>query len=301
MKNLSEACFICGGKDFADSSRDYSRCGTCGLETIKRDTAAEAIVSDMLILENIRKRNLLDSFQKRVLEECAVTKDLLLDIGSGSGRFLYHNGPKFQDAVGIEISHECAYFAREKLGLKIEEDITNLNSVVSAATFWHSLEHMTRVDIERSLNRLNMKSSFDTRLIISFPNNNSLQYLLFGEGFAYYDKESHIHQFSLRSLDRLMGKYRFERLRFFYSFPYSIFGWLQGFINKFNPIHDYLYYRRKRGETFDKSEHELFLLDAYNFLLALFFSMPAALLSLTDLVCPERGGVITTCYRRKKE
>jgi len=293
-------CFICDNDLFADSA-GYIKCIKCGHEIIKGDCQYAFIVNDILCPESVRKIDSLDRFKQRVLQECLVKNDFLLDIGSASGKFLYHSKSLFRKHMGIEVTDECADFARNRLGLNIERDISSIDGEISVATFWHSLEHITVEEIGKIFKRINSSSSENTRIIISVPNNQSLQYALFNEGYAYYDFSSHLHQFSSGSLDMLMAKYEFEKIHNFYSFPYSAFGYLQGFLNKFNRIHNYLYYRKKRGWTFGKEQSKLILYDIYNYLLLIFFVMPSLLLCIYDLVNPERGGVIIACYRKKRD
>lgn len=299
MKTLDKSCFICGNKEFIINSNDYLKCTSCCHEIIKKQEFQSFIVNEILSLESISKKGLLDKFKQIVLKKCTIKNDLLLDVGSSSGKFLYQNKLFFKNYIGIEVTEECIAFARNQLGLKIEKDIDSVNGTVSVATFWHSLEHMPHESIERFLDIIRRKSSNDTRIIVSVPNNESLQYAMFGKGFAFYDLPNHIHQFSVKSLDKLMERNGFKKDRNFFSFPYSSFGYLQGFLNKFNKIHNYLYYRKKRGQTFDKRKKYLILYDAYNYCLILLLVIPSLLFSIYDLIFLEKGGVITVCYRKE--
>ncbi len=301
MKILDKTCFICGNKIFVTNSQDdYFKCTICGHETIKNHEHQSFIINEILSVENINKQGLLDKFKQKSLEKCTITNDFLLDVGSASGKFLYHNKQFFKKCTGIEVTEECISFAKNQLGLEIIKDISGITNTISVATFWHSLEHMPDESIQKLLGAINSKSSYDTRVIVSVPNNESLQYALFGGGYAYYDLQSHIHQFSVKSLDKLMEKYGFEKQCNFYSFPYSSFGYLQGFLNIFNPVHNYLYYRKKRGETFAKNKIFLLFFDAYNFLFSLIFILPSLLFSIYDFTYLDKGSVITACYKRKK-
>lgn len=295
-----KTCFICGNNQFSDSA-GYIKCVKCGYEIVKGNGQYAFIINDILSEESVRMVGSLDRFKQRVLRKCLVKNDLLLDVGSASGKFLYHSKAFFRRHIGIEVTDECADFARNHLGLKIERDISMLDGEISVATFWHSLEHIPLEEIGKIFKGINSNSSEDTRVIISVPNNQSFQYALFKEGYAYYDLPNHLHQFSSGSLDLLMSKYGFEKSHNFYSFPYSVFGYLQGFLNKFNKIHNYLYYREKRGWAFGKKGSELILYDIYNYLLSLLFVIPSWLLCIYDIAKPERGGVITACYRKKRD
>lgn len=300
MENSDKTCFVCGNDQFSDSA-GYIKCAKCGHEIIKGNEQPMFIINDILSEKNVRTIGSLDRFKQRILRRCLVKNDFLLDVGSSSGKFLYHSKTFFRRHIGIEIADECADFAKYHLGLKIERDISRIDGEISVVTFWHFLEHIPAEEIGKIFKGINSNSSENTRVILSVPNNRSLQYALFKESYAYYDLPNHLHQFSSGSLDLLMAKYGFEKLHNFYSFPYSLFGYLQGFLNKFNRVHNYLYYRKKRGCAFGKKKLELILYDIYNYLLSLFFVIPSFLLCIYDLARPERGGVITACYRKKRD
>ena len=276
------------------------RCIFCGHELNRHCKDQQFIVGEALSKDKVCKIGLYDNFKRRLLKRCTIKNDFLLDIGAGSGKFLYHSKRLFKDYMGIEVTGECVEFARNCLGLKIERDISTVNDTISVATFWHSLEHMPIEYMAQILKHINHKSSFDTRIIITVPNNDSLQYLMFRERFAYYDPASHVHQFSLYSLDKLMEKYEFVKQKSFYSFLYAFFGYLQGFINEIIPIHNYLYYRRKREAVFGKKGTAILFYDAYNSILGMLFLIPALLFCVYDFIYRKRGGVVTACYRKKK-
>lgn len=300
MNAIDRICFICKSNILIVSSDHYLKCIKCGHEIIKNVESQTFIVNDLLSEKNILSLKLFDKFKQTVLKKCTATNDFLLDIGSASGKFLYYSKQHFKRCMGIEVTEECIEFSKNCLGLVIEKDLDNVNDKISVATFWHSLEHMPSKTIENLLNGISLKSSPDIRIIVSVPNKDSLQFAFFKEAYAFYDPQNHIHQFSVRSLDILLDKYDFEREYNFYSFSYSIFGYLQGFVNKFHKIHNYYYYRQKRGWNFDKNKVELLLRDTYNFLLLILFSIPSLVFSIYDFFNKEKGAIITACYKRRK-
>ena len=168
-------------------------------------------------------------------------------------------------------------------------------------TFWNSLEHMPVDEVGRVLGHISRFASPAARVLVCVPNNHSFQYRMFGKDYAYYDPANHLHQFSPRSLGLLMARFGFERSRLLRSWPYAVFAYLQGFLNKLNVIHNYMYARTKRGSGFDKNKTWLYLLDCYNYVLGALLMVPSVGLSLIDLLFPERGGVITVCFSLKKK
>jgi hypothetical protein len=298
LKSTAESCPACGGTELAGSTKDYARCRSCGHETLVAAPATAAIVNDRLDRDDAGRPNALDRFKSSVLRAAARSHRLLVDVGCASGRFLRQNAGAFERAVGVEVTPECVRYARS-LGLHVETDLEGLREAPSVVTFWHSLEHLPSGTIAAMLGLIRERSTPETALIVSVPNADSFQYLLLRERFAFYDAPHHVHQFTPRSLDRLLERHGFERVGGCGSLTYAAFGWLQGALNLFNSRHDYLYYRRKRGWDFGLSPLRRGALDMYNAVLSLVFLLPCGALALADLLLPQRGGVVTSWYRPK--
>lgn len=297
---MTDKCFICSNAKFNETG-DYSQCAGCGHEISNGNLLGTSIVNEILLEDEIKKIKFLDRFQLNLLQYAMMENNFLLDMGSASGRFLYHSKKLFQDCAGIEITAQCIKFSREKLGLKIFKDISEIKNIVSVVTFWHSLEHIPFSGIARIFEVINKQASENLRIIISVPNRDSLMYFIFKNDCAYYDNSSHMHQFSNDSVGLLMKKFGFMIDRRFFSFPYSSFGYLQGFINKFNKIHNFLYYYKKRGQKFGKNDTQLFFLFVYNLALVLIFIFPSLFLTFFDFLFKNKGGVITICCSKIKK
>ena len=298
MKSTAESCPACGGTALEAATKDYERCRSCGHETLVTAPGTGAIINDRLDRDDVARPNALDRFKTSVLRAATRSHRFLLDVGCASGRFLRQNAGAFEQAMGVEVTPECVRFARS-LGLHIETDLEALRGEPSVVTFWHSLEHLPSGTIAAMLEKIRGCATPETALIVSVPNADSFQYLVFRERFAFYDVPHHLHQFTPRSLDRLLERHGFERAGGSGSLTYAVFGWLQGALNLFNSRHDYLYYRRKRGWDFGLSPLRRGALDVYNAVLALFFLLPCGALALADLLLPQRGGVVTSWYRPK--
>ncbi len=296
---LGKACRICGCKTFRESVEPYISCTSCGHEYHKSKPSTKYIINDDLSSENPDTTNSLDLFKSRVLKSSMASHDVLVDIGSASGKFLYQNKKFFRKHLGIEITKESIDFSRKKLRLNISTTL-NLKEKISVVTFWHSIEHIPIDKAEKLLRNIEKHSQKDTRLIISVPNSGSLMYNLFGKDWAYFDKSSHYNQFSRKSMDLLLKKYNFFPKRDFYSFSYTMFGYLQGFLNVFNGIHNFLYYYQKRGNDFSLGKFPILMLLIYNGLLSIIFFIPSLILSLFDLVFIRKAGVMTVCYSFNK-
>lgn len=297
MKNSDNACFICGNKEFSFFN-NYKRCKKCLNETIIGVECQTYIVNDILD-KKILKKDFLFLFKKNVVLKSASNFSFLVDIGSGSGQFLYFIKEYFLKASGIEITEDCYKFSREVLNLDIHKSIDEIDGNFSVATFWHSLEHIPIMEIDKLISYLKRLSTKDSKIIISVPNSDSIQYYLFGKDYAYYDYPNHLHQFSYKSLCLLLDKYDFEIYKDFNSFYYILFGYIQSFLNKFNKIHNYFYYRKKRGFEFNLSKVRKTILDIYNYFLISVFFIPSLLLTFFEYFTKEKRGVITLCFQKK--
>lgn len=296
------ACFICNNYRFIKTKvSDYIKCSLCGHESKIGEPQEHFIVNDVLSLKEVYKYDILEKFRASALSICVNEYDFLLDIGSSSGKFLFHNRKKFNRHLGIEVTKSCIDFSRQKLGLHIANDIDEVGEEkISVATFWHSLEHIPFVEIDKMISKIACNSTNGTAMIIAVPNANSLLYRIFGKYFSYYDTESHVHQFSYTSLKMLLKKYSFEEKKIFFSFAYSAFGYLQTLLNVANIEHNFLYYYLKRGNTFQKKKTTLIIELAYNFMLCGIFALPAILGTMYDFFFRKKSAVLTICFQTKK-
>lgn len=295
----TNTCPVCKGTLQPAPSPDYLACNSCGHELLVHGDIQSHIINDSLGGgDTALKRTGLDRFQTEIVEKVAKERKLLVDFGCSSGRFLAGNRNRFSRAVGVEVTPECLQFARRERGLEVYERLPDTTEKASVITLWHSLEHFPFSAMEQILEDLKRVSDEKTRMIVSVPCNDGLQYRWFRKRFAYYDVPSHVSQFSRRSLKKLMGDYGFVDEAEFFSAPYVRFGYVQGFLNCMNRIHNYLYYRLKRGQRFGLGTTKLTLLDVYNFA-GTAISLPFSfILSLYEWLVPERRSVVTLVFKK---
>ena len=292
------SCFICGGGRRVPSTRDYLACLDCGHEVLRGGQSQTFMINDKIDPSRRPKPDLLVRFQSSVVEKARKSRRLLVDIGSGSGKFLFHNRAAFASLLGVEVTPENVRYATEVLGLPVRTSLPDDLPAPSVVTFWHSLEHIPVEAMDAILGKLSGACDAESRVVISVPNNRSLQYQWFREGYAYYDAPNHLHQFSPQSLDRLMRRHGFKKTKTFFSPAYIVFGYVQGVLNLIMPIHNYFYYRSKRGADFGFSRPKLTLLDFINSIMLIVAIPISLILSLADFLLSQRRGVLTTCYRK---
>lgn len=294
----AEACFVCGGA-LRDAGPDYRRCAGCGHERLRQEAGTGIVINDALDEAKLKRRDGLVAAQVALAANLARTAGPLVDIGCGSGRFLFHAADRFRTRLGIEVSPESAAFGRDVFHLDVRPDLPADLPAPAVATFWHSMEHIPPAAIANILERLHRAADADTRVIVSVPNAASLQHRWFGAGYAYFDVPAHLHQFTPASLDRLMATHGFERMGQKTIPNYIAFGWVQGLLNLFVNPRNYLYYRLKRGWDFGLSPGRRWALDLLSLLLVALALPVAAILTAVEFALPDRQGVLTAWYRRR--
>lgn len=142
----------------------------------------------------------------------------LLDIGSGSGQFLYEMKQFGMECYGVEPGDFDKIIAREE-GLRIKK--SNLirtrypSNFFDLITMNHVLEHInnpskTIKEIHRILNKKGL-------LIIGVPNFNSLAYSIFKKNWYQLDAPRHLFNYSNKNLNDLLKKERFKIIKVRYN------------------------------------------------------------------------------------
>lgn len=293
---MSNPCFICGGEAFDHSVPEYRRCLGCGHETFVGGTTPGFMVNDALKEEEVRRASFLDRFQGKILARFFGDrrKGLLVDVGSGSGKFLLHHGSGFAQRVGIEVSPASVKFSQNVLKLRILGDIRDVEGEIDAVTAWHSLEHFPASALGTLLAGLRAKLSAGGCIVVSVPNAASFQYRWFRGRYAFFDVPNHLQQFTPDSLRRLFAAHGFACTEEAISWPYNVFGYIQALLNCVMPGHNYLYYRLKRAAPRASAGRDL-----AGFCLLPLAAPLGGLLALLDAVFPARQGVLTWRFERR--
>jgi SAM-dependent methyltransferase len=262
------------------------RCRGCGHEIRAGEPRQTAMVNEALIAERMRRPDLKDRFQIRVALSAALGRRRIVDVGSGSGRFLFHVRRYFAEHLGIEITPECLEFGRSELHLNLSPalDAANIGEP-DLVTFWHSLEHLPTERMTEVLELLGASA----RIVVSVPNGATR----FGTRSVYYDPENHVHQFTARSLDLLMSRFGFEPIRAYTGLAYSWLGNALSLVNLVTRKHNVLYFGLRRNA--DASRLSLMFAGGAA-VIALVAAFP---LYLFELLAPRRGAVLTIAYGRK--
>jgi SAM-dependent methyltransferase len=175
----------------------------------------------------------------------------LLDIGSGRGRFLGAAKAAGWDVVGIEFEPGMAEASSRRFGVEVvvgDAVGADVRGPFDVITMWHVLEHLPdpRAAVDRAAGLLRP----DGTLIVSVPNNDSLQARLGGDDWLHLDIPRHIYHFNPRSLTRLVERagLHVDRIGHFYP-EMEILGVIQTTLNRLGVEPDLLYRFAKRDRT----------------------------------------------------
>lgn len=168
----------------------------------------------------------------------------VLDVGAGDGSFLLAAKRAGWEVCGIERNPQPL---RER-GIPVFESLAEAGGAGSfdTVTLWHSLEHF--VDPGRTLAEARAALAPDGRLLVAVPRASSLQARIFGRNWMHLDVPRHLHHFTDRSLDALLGACGFRvESRWRCEFEYDLMGWVQGIGNALLPTRN-LFFQMAAGK-----------------------------------------------------
>jgi 2-polyprenyl-3-methyl-5-hydroxy-6-metoxy-1,4-benzoquinol methylase len=158
----------------------------------------------------------------------------ILDVGCGSGSFLYKMRAAGMDAYGVEPSREGCAQAR-KLGLNVRQGTLEAQKYpprfFDIITLNHVFEHVSQpVHTLRELKRILRKGG---RLIIAVPNAHSLAAFMFGRNWVQWDVPRHLVAHTPKTM-RLAAKKAGLHVRGmrYVSFPGQFQGSIANVLNK---------------------------------------------------------------------
>ena len=153
-----------------------------------------------------------------------------LDFGCGQGYYLEALAEAGSEAIGVEISHESARFARDR-GLRVEIGTDNLEpESFDAIVSVHVLEHIPKV--EATLVRATRLLATEARFHFEVPNAASVQAATFGRRWMHFEPDLHRHHFTSPALRTLLASHGFAVERSTtVSMEHGLLGWIQSLYN----------------------------------------------------------------------
>lgn len=228
-------CPLCSGKSFTSklSCIDHTKskesfkivsCETCGFTlTNPRPNNKDLpnyYKSEMYISHTNSKHGLFNWVYQKVrsytikskvsLIKKTKTRGALLDVGSGTGEFLFACKNAGLDPYGIEPSKKAREQAIKNYDLKISSNpklSQYTNGKFDSITMWHVLEHISELDETISEAKRILKK--DGKIIIAVPNHNSWDAKYYKEYWAAWDVPIHLWHFSKATIQKLLNKHGF--------------------------------------------------------------------------------------------
>lgn len=138
----------------------------------------------------------------------------ILDVGCGTGDFLFYFKRKGWDTLGIEPATEPRHYGREKFNLVIEDesylDLISLGSF-DVVTMWHVLEHVS--DIDQRIIQIKRILKNDGLLVFALPNYQSWDSKHYHSFWAAWDVPRHLSHFSQKSFQTLIQNHNLEIIK----------------------------------------------------------------------------------------
>jgi SAM-dependent methyltransferase len=139
-----------------------------------------------------------------LINNCSSSKGNLLDIGAGTGDFLFTAKQNGWETIGVEPSEKAKGIAIGK-GIKFSDSTQDLEShSFDVITMWHVLEHIPNLEIQiKELKRLVKPNG---TIIIAVPNFKSYDANYYGKFWAAFDVPIHFWHFSKTAIQLLFQK-----------------------------------------------------------------------------------------------
>ncbi len=136
----------------------------------------------------------------------------VLDVGCGTGDFLFHLQQKGYQCQGIELSRAARSLSKEK-GLRVHEKLSDLASVPTfdIITLWHVLEHLA--DPMATLVQLKGMLKPNGLLVIAVPDRESWDAKHYGSKWAAWDVPRHLSHFRRHDILSALKRAGFTNIR----------------------------------------------------------------------------------------
>jgi len=174
------------------------------------------------IYQGVKKLSLF--LKVRLISRYGKDDKSLLDVGAGTGDFLFAASQKGWTIAGVEPNWGARGKASEK-EVNLSEDLESvMGRKYKVITLWHVLEHLP--DLENQILKIMSILEEEGTIVVAVPNYRSHDANFYKEFWAAYDVPRHLWHFSRESIVKLFSKYGMEvvdtRPLFFDSFYVSI-------------------------------------------------------------------------------
>lgn len=158
------------------------------------------------------------SFSAMLLDMFTRKKGRLLEIGSGTGEFLWLAAAAGWQVHGVEPSAVACQYARSRYGLELSNakwgpDIAHQGECFEAVVFWHVLEHIP--DPVSFMSEMKRILAPEGRLMFSLPNVHSLTNALQGNASPIFTETDHLVHYAKEHIEALMQQCGYEIISIF--------------------------------------------------------------------------------------
>jgi len=251
-------CELNAGVCVIDAGMEFVRCPTCCVLHIPPENLLHSnVLPDRTEKLSIVMKILLSMRMRWLLKELPqlADKDIwIADVGCGDGQFLEFLGTRgYSKIVGIEPDVERAFNARKRnvpvFASRAEAEAAGMvEEKVDALFAWHVLEH-----IERSADFIRECADWLSPsgvMIISAPNQASLQTRLFGFYSAYPDYGRHVWYHTsdylgwiVRNVPGFDAAIMYDR-----NYEYEIFSWVDSIASALTRRQNFIHKALKKGD-----------------------------------------------------
>ncbi|OPH57488.1 hypothetical protein BC351_02880 [Paenibacillus ferrarius] len=148
------------------------------------------------------------SFNTMLLDMFVQKKGKLLEIGSGTGEFLWLAREAGWEVTGVEPSAVACEYANHRYGLALHneiwhESIFEQGESFDAIVFWHVLEHIPNP--KSFLKQVKRLLKPEGRVLFSLPNLHSLTNAILGTASPILVEEDHLCHYAKEHIEQLMS------------------------------------------------------------------------------------------------
>ncbi|MGQ7888087.1 class I SAM-dependent methyltransferase [Paenibacillus sp. WC2504] len=158
------------------------------------------------------------SFSVLLLDMFFNKKGKLLEVGSGTGEFLWLARETGWQVQGLEPSADACEYAKERYGLELRNEIWDSSlfekeEKFDAIVFWHVLEHIpSPISFMKQVHSLLAPGG---RVLFSVPNQHSLTNVLQGASSPLFIEEDHLIHYAKKHIEQLTALGGFEIISLF--------------------------------------------------------------------------------------
>ncbi len=149
-------------------------------------------------------KNIALKSKLKLINDYSESKGILLDIGAGTGDFLFAAKQNGWKTIGVEPSQKAKDIAQKK-GINFINSTSELdNNSFDVITMWHVLEHVP--DLESQIQELKRLLKPNGTVFVAVPNFKSYDANYYGKFWAAYDVPIHFWHFSKTTIKLLFEK-----------------------------------------------------------------------------------------------